>query len=89
MAVPQIGSIGEQLDILIRQGANFGPYSVGLYQDAAKTQPINLTGAQFRAQIRKKALDTAVTIAITCTITDAVNGKFTFGLLYWIINIVI
>lgn len=76
-AAPVLGSRGERLDLLIRQGATF---------DAAVTltnpddTPVDLTGATVRAQIRRKALDTSLLAAFTVTVTDAAAGAFTFGL---------
>lgn len=78
MSAPILGHAGEQVDLLIRQGATFGPHEITLTNPDAT--PLNLTGATVRAQIRRKALDAAVLIAITCTITDAAAGKCTIGL---------
>jgi hypothetical protein len=77
MATQSIGSFGSKLNLNIRQGGTFDATATAKNPD---TTPINLTGATVRGQIRKKALDTAVVESFTCTITDAVNGVFTFGL---------
>lgn len=70
-----IGSKGTQLDLLIRQGATFGPYLITL------TNPdntgVDLTGSTIRAQIRKtpnSILSEAVSPIITYT--DRLNGIF-------------
>ena len=42
-----LGYIGERLDLLIRQGATFGPFDVTL-ANPDKT-PVNLTGATVQA----------------------------------------
>ncbi len=42
-----LGYIGERLDLLIRQGATFGPFDVTL-ANPDKT-PVDLTGATVRA----------------------------------------
>lgn len=77
--MPQIGSIGANLDLKLRQGASFGPI-VGQLKNADLT-PINLTGYLFRAQMRKSADDPLSTgLAFTCSVIDAVNGKFSFEL---------
>lgn len=55
MATPQIGYLGEPLDILIRQGGTFGPFS-GTMVDTDGT-PIDLTGCTIRGSIRHKGLD--------------------------------
>ena len=73
-----LGYIGERLDLLIRQGATFGPFDVTL-ANPDKT-PVNLTGATVRAHVRKKALDANVVIDLQVQITDASAGKFQFGL---------
>ena len=76
-----IGSKGDELDILIRQGATFGPV-VSTLKDENET-PINLTGAIIRGQIRKSPNDTVrAAVEYECVITDAVNGVFQWGLSY-------
>jgi len=76
--VPTLGYIGEKLNLLIRQGATLGPHVVTARNP--DTTPVNLTGATIRGQIRKTALNPVITIALTVTMTDAVNGVFEFGL---------
>jgi hypothetical protein len=76
--VPVLGYAGDRVDLLIRQGATFGPHELTL------TNPddtvIDLTGCTLRAQVRRKALDAAILITLTCTITDATGGVCTIGL---------
>lgn len=71
-----LGTKGEQLDILIRQGATFGLYTMTLTNP--DTSPVNLTGCTIRAQVRKTydAVDIAATF--TCTVTTPASGIFTF-----------
>lgn len=77
--MPQIGSIGTNLDLKLRQGASFGPI-VGQLKNADET-PINITGYTFRAQMRKSANELLSTgIAFTCSVVDGANGKFSFEL---------
>ena len=78
MPAQEIGYRGELLNLLIRQGATLGPFAVTLTNPNA-TQ-LNLTGSTLRAQVRKKALDATPVVALTCTITNAAAGQFTFGL---------
>lgn len=73
--MPVIGSKGAELDLLVRQGATFGPVTIQAKDNMGN--PIDLTGATIRAQIRKTAYDTLYPGATcTCTITDAVNGYY-------------
>lgn len=77
MATPVIGKIGEKLDLLIRQGATFGPYKVHL---ATATAPVDLTGCVIKGSIRKEIADVTPVATLDIVITDAVNGDFTYGL---------
>ena len=73
--MPQIGTKGQELDLLIRQGATFGPVSCTLKQDNGA--PVNLTGALVRAQIRRAPNNTLSPGAIgTCSIVNAAAGVF-------------
>lgn len=76
--VPVLGHAGERVDLLIRQGATFGPHELTLTNPDGSA--VDLTGCTLRAQLRRKALDAGILIALTCTITDAVNGVATIGL---------
>lgn len=75
--MPQIGSKGAKLDILIRQGATFGPQLCRLTNP--DNTPVNLTGSTIRCQLRKTADDpTSLGITGTIVITNALNGEFTW-----------
>jgi hypothetical protein len=50
--MPQIGTKGSELDLLIRQGATFGPNSCTLTNP--DNSPVNLTGATIKMQLKKK-----------------------------------
>jgi hypothetical protein len=76
--VPQLGYIGEKLNLLVRQGATLGPHSVTVRNP--DLTPVNLTGSTVRGQIRRKALDVAIIETLNVVVTDAVNGVFEFGL---------
>ncbi len=92
--VPTIGSIGERLDLLIRQGANFGPVRFtmtspdgSLFPASTDTPvpesafvPVDLTGCTIRGQIRKKPGDTDVAAALSVTVTDAPAGRYELSL---------
>lgn len=73
-----LGYIGERLDLLIRQGATFGPFDVTL-ANPDKT-PVDLTGATMRAHVRRKALDANVVIALQVGVMQPTLGHFQFGL---------
>jgi hypothetical protein len=81
VAVPKIGSVGAELDLLIKQGGTFGPVTVTARNPDATA--MDLTGCTVRGQIRKKALDSTVVASFVCTVDPdqvANRGKFVFGL---------
>lgn len=72
-----IGTKGAELNLLIRQGATFGPVASRLTNPGGSA--MSLTGATIRGQIRKTASSAGSTGATaTCTVTNAANGEFTF-----------
>jgi hypothetical protein len=72
-----VGSKGGNLDLLIRQGATLGP-NVTQIKDRAGAA-IDITGATIRSEIRKTPDAIVVDATAVCTITDAVNGTFTWS----------
>lgn len=78
MSAPLLGSRGDCVDLLVRQGATFGPHQVTLTNPDGT--PVDLTGATVRGQLRRKALDAATLVALTVTVTDAPGGVFELGL---------
>lgn len=75
---PSIGSIGERLDLVIKQGSTFGPMSNTLTNPDGSA--VDLTACVVRGQIRRKALDASIVASFVCTITDADEGQYEFGL---------
>lgn len=77
--IPKIGSKGDRLDILIRQGGTFGPkFCTILKSDGS---PENITGCTFIAEIRKTADATVVAASATFAITNAAGGECNFTFL--------
>lgn len=77
--MPQIGFIGERLDIIVRQGTNLGPYLVTLTDKNGS--PIDLTGCTIQGQVRKNALDQGEPVAeFEVVYTDRTAGQFSFGM---------
>lgn len=77
--MPQIGSIGERLDIILRQGSTLGPFIVRLTDSLGV--PIDLTGATIQGQVRKNALDAGNPVAtFEIVYIDRADGKFSFGI---------
>lgn len=77
--MPQIGFIGERLDIIVRQGTNLGPYIVTLTDKNGA--PIDLTGCTIQGQVRKNALDQGNPVAtFEVTYNDRLAGQFSFGM---------
>lgn len=76
-AVPVIGTIGDKVDLLIRQGATFGPYWVEMQDENGAA--IDLTGCVVNASMRKSIDDAEPTAEFTITY-DYLAGKFAYGL---------
>lgn len=76
-AVPVIGTIGDKVDLLIRQGATFGPYWIEIVDEAGA--PIDLTGCVVKASMRKEIGD-AVPAAEFTIGYNALEGKFSYML---------
>lgn len=79
-----IGHIGKKLDLRIRQGADFLPYPVAIKGNSI---PVDLTGCQIRAQLRKTALSSTLTVAfhteiVESTVADPVN--YPYKLRFWL-----
>lgn len=75
----EIGFLGEEMHLSIKQGATFGPVTATMTNPDGT--PVNLTGCGFVGTIRKKAKDTDPPIgSLTFAITDAVNGKYQFSM---------
>lgn len=78
MACQLIGYKGECLNILIRQGATFGPHEVTLLNP--DNSPVILTDIFFRGQIRRTFDDPIVSATVSFVKTDELNGVFTFSI---------
>lgn len=74
----EIGIKGEQLDLLIRQGATFGPFSMVIADGGGN--PTDITNMQFRGQIRKTFDDIDVDAQFSFELIDAVNGQLEFSI---------
>jgi hypothetical protein len=73
-----IGTIGDELDLLIKQGSVFGPMIVDLVNP--DNSPVDLTGCTIRANMRWKDHTATPAIAFDISYIDRVNGQFSFGL---------
>lgn len=75
--MPQIGTKGTELDLLIRQGATFGPIPASLKNP--NTTPVDLTGATIRAQVRKTPTSAiGEGCSATFVLTNPSQGEFTW-----------
>lgn len=72
-----LGTKGGELDLLIKQGATFGPHLITL-KDSNGTA-INITGATIRSQIRKLSNSASPACTGDFVLTSPTNGQFTFG----------
>lgn len=68
-----VGNTGERLNLVIKQGSTFGPYTFTIKNP--DNTPVDLTDIEIRGSIRKYHFsDTAINFDIVKT--DAVNGVF-------------
>lgn len=79
MSTPTLGSLGKQVNILLRRGCTWGPF-VATMTNADGT-PVNLTGSTFEARIKRKANDaTEVAVIDMQLLTDGTDGKYTLSM---------
>jgi hypothetical protein len=72
----QIGDKGAELDLLIRQGATFGPITITLSNP--DNSPVSLVGSTIRVGIRKTPNSRDIEgFVVENTITNAIGGVFT------------
>ena len=74
----EIGFLGEEMHLQIRQGATFGPFLATMVNP--DLSPINLAGCIVRGNIRKKALDAIIVASLVFIITDPSLGKYQFSM---------
>ena len=76
--MPQIGTKGAELDLLIKQGATFGPHSCQLLNP--DNSPMDITDCVFRAKA-KKAFNSPdlQSYPATFTVINALEGRFTWA----------
>lgn len=77
-AVKRLGSIGERMDLLIRQGATLGPFTATMTNPDGS--PVDLTGASIVGQIRKTPQSRDVTAHVEVAIIEPKAGKYRFGI---------
>jgi len=76
-----ISNRGERRPLLLQQGVSLFPVRHYLYEDEAKTIPVDLTGYQARGQIRKTALGLTVAAEFQTRIApDPTEGWYEFWL---------
>ena len=76
MAAKSIGTKGNDLEILIRQGATFGPHRVTIR--GANNTPIDLTGCKFTGKVKKTVKSSEVVAEIETNIVNATGGIVDF-----------
>jgi len=64
-------------NILIEQGADF-EQTFTIVDDAG--DPVNITGATIRGQVRLTASDPALVVAFTCSVVNGPTGQGKFGI---------
>ncbi|MBY0572040.1 MAG: phage baseplate upper protein [Undibacterium sp.] len=75
--VLRLGSKGEELNLLIVQGASFGPYLATMTNPNGT--PVNLTACTIRGAIAKTP-NSPVLVRLEVAITDALKGEYRFSL---------
>lgn len=78
MTPARIGTIGERLDLLIRQGATLGPFVCSMSNPDGT--PVDLTGVLITGQIRKTPASPQVAAQLEVRVTNPVAGQYEFGL---------
>ena len=78
MRAPEIGDIGDRIDLVIRRGASFGPHQVSMANPDGT--PVNLTGASVRGSIRVTHDAATAAADLVVTMIDALAGTFSFEL---------
>ena len=73
----KIGSIGQQLNLLIKQGGTFGPHEVTLTNPDGS--PFNLTGCTFDGGVKAKPTDTTA-VPFAFEVPVPASGVFKFGM---------
>lgn len=77
--MPQLGTKGAELDLLIRQGATLGPFSMQV--KTADGGNIDITDAIFRAEIRKTPESPSIAgVTFAFAIVNAAEGRMTWEL---------
>ena len=78
--LPTFNNRGSRWPLELKQGGTFGPVRVTLI-DPLTQQPMNLTGCSLRGQVRRSALDPAVSATFQVVpAADPAEGWFEFGL---------
>jgi hypothetical protein len=74
----QISNIGGQWNLIVRRGADFVVPSIGF--ENADGSPVDLTGCEFAAEVRKTGLSEDVAAQFTVTIVSALEGTISMSL---------
>ena len=78
MTTYKIDLLGDRLDLDMKQGCSWGPFSVTLTNDNGTA--VDLTGCTIRGSIRKTRLSTTQIVALTVTSDYDATGTFSFSL---------
>lgn len=75
MPAKVLGDFGDNVDLEVKQGSTFSRDGAFANPDGT---PVDLTGCELRAQLRRTVDSPAVNFGVE--VTDAAAGEFTFGL---------
>lgn len=78
MATLTLGTKGERLDLVIKQGADLGPFDAFMKNPDAS--PVNLTNCSLVGHLRKEPTAPSLAATFDCEIVDALAGHYRFGL---------
>lgn len=78
MTTPTLGTKGAALNLLVRQGATYGPQNMLI--KGSDSLPIDVTGYTFRGQVRKESDSATVAASITFVVNNAANGDVSWSI---------
>lgn len=76
--VTTIGNLGQEINLLISRGDDFGPHLVSVKH--ADTTPFDLTGCQVIGAMKRRVTDPDPVVSFVVTFSNRSAGEFFFGL---------
>jgi len=76
--MPSISNLGSELDLILRRGSTFGPVTLTLTNP--DTTPVNLTGLNFSASIKRSRSDSSILLPFNLSVISAPAGTLSMSL---------